>query len=222
MANFVKHVGAHKGTNTRLSVVFLRLPDDPDYALAVYSDSLPDKYHDDFMSVLESPEGQSSKELYEVLSRKVFWNGNTMLDTLHKEGLLHKIPGASITMTPNPSTSLPLPDLLKQMDEITGGKATNSPEEMGQQTFSENVQEQIDMDAVGNNKKIAQNLLTQAVMLENEATRKRTEAVRFVPSLAEKAEKPAKRGRGRPAGTTAKAMKARAEAAAPADAVPTE
>jgi len=217
MATFIKHVGKHKGTSTRLSVVFMRLPDEPENALVVYSDALPDKYHDDFMSAIESKEGQAAKELYEVLSRKVFWNGNTMLDTLHKEGLLHKIPGASITMTPNPSTSLPLPDLLTQMDEITGGKATNSPEEMGQQTFSENVQEQIDMDAVGNNKKIAQNLLTQAVMLENEATRKRTEAVRFDPSLAEKAEKPAKRSRGRPAGTTAKAMKARAEAAVPTE-----
>jgi hypothetical protein len=118
-------------------------------------------------------------------------------------------------MTPNTVTDLPLSDLLVQMDEITGGKATNSPEEMGQ-SFADNVQEQIDMDAEGDNKKIAQNLLVQAVMLENEATRKRAEAVRFDPTLAEKAEKPAKRGRGRPAGTTAKAMKARAEA------VPTE
>jgi hypothetical protein len=216
MATFLKHVGKHKGTSTRLSVVFMRLPDEPENALVVYSDALPDKYHDDFMSAIESKEGQAAKELYEVLSRKVFWNGNTMLDTLHKEGLLHKIPCDAIIMTPNPSTSLPLPDLLTQMDEITGGKATNSPEQMGQ-TFSENVQEQIDMDAEGDNKKIAQNLLTQAVMLENEADRKRTEAVRFDPSLAEKAEKPAKRSRGRPAGTTAKAMKARAEAAVPTE-----
>jgi hypothetical protein len=67
------------------------------------------------------------------------------------------------------------------------------------------------------NKKIAQNLLIQAVMLEEEATKKRADAVRYDPSLAEKAEKPAKKGRGRPAGTTAKAMKARAEAAAPVE-----
>ena len=211
MATFIKHVGKHKGTSTRLSVVFMRLPDEPESALAVYSDSLPDKYHDDFMSALESKEGQSAKELYEVLSRKVFWNGNTMLDTLHKEGLLQKIPVEAIIMTPNSVTDLPLTDLLTQLDEITGGKSTNSPEDMGQ-TFTENVQEQIDMDAEGDNKKIAQNLLIQAVMLEEEAIKKRAEAVKFDPTLTEKAEKPAKRGRGRPAGTTAKAMKARAEA----------
>ena len=216
MAAFIKHVGTHVGTNTRLSVVFLRLPDEPENALVVYSDSLPDKYHEDFMSALESKEGQAAKELYEVLSRKVFWNGNSMLETLHKEGLMKKIPVEQIMMNPNSTTSLPLSDLLAQMDEIAGGKAGNTPE-APQQTFQENVAEQVDAGLDGDNKKIAQNLLVQAVMLEEEAERKRDEAVKFDPSLGPKAEKPAKKGRGRPAGTTAKAMKARAEAAAPSE-----
>ena len=211
MAAFIKHVGTHVGTNTRLSVVFLRLPDEPENALVVYSDSLPDKYHEDFMSALESKEGQAAKELYEVLSRKVFWNGNSMLETLHKEGLMKKIPVEQIIMNPNSTTSLPLSDLLAQMDEIKGGKAGNTPE-APQQTVQENIAEQMDASLDGDNKKIAQNLLIQAVMLEEEAERKRAEAVKFDPSLGPKAEKPAKKGRGRPAGTTAKAMAARAAA----------
>jgi hypothetical protein len=85
------------------------------------------------------------------------------------------------------------------------------------QTVQQNVTEQIDMVAAGDNKKIAQNLLIQAVMLEEEAEKKRAEAVRYDPTLTEKATKPAKKGRGRPAGTTAKAMQARAEAAAPSE-----
>ena len=214
MTNFLKHVGTHKGTNTRLSVAFLRLPDEPENALVVYSDSLPDKYHDDFMSALESSEGQSATELYEVLSRKVFWNGNNMLETLHKEGLLKKVPVESIIMSPNSTTSLPLTDLLKQMDDIAAG--AERPQDEGP-TVQERMEEQVDMSLEEDNKKIAQNLLIQAVMLEEEATKKRAEAVKYDPSLAEKAEKPAKRGRGRPAGTTAKAMKARAEAAAPVE-----
>jgi hypothetical protein len=207
---FIKHVGTHKGTNTRLSVVFLRLPDDPDYALVAYSDSLPDKYHDDFMSVLESPEGQSSKELYEILSRKVFWNGNNMLETLHQEGLLKKTAIDSIVMTPNSNTNMPLADLLKQMEEISAG--AKRPVDEGQ-TVQERITEQVDMSLEEDNKKIAQNLLIQAVMLEEEATKKRAEAVKYDSSLTEKAEKPAKRGRGRPAGTTAAEMAARAAAA---------
>jgi hypothetical protein len=210
---FIKHVGNHKGTNTRLSVVFLSLPDDKENALVVYSDSLPEKYHDDFMSAVESREGQSSAQLYEVLSRKVFHNGNNMLDTLHKEGLMKKMPTEQIIMTPNSNTQISLPDLLAHMETIGETPSTPAPT----QTVQQNVTEQIDMVAAGDNKKIAQNLLIQAVMLEEEAEKKRAEAVRYDPTLTEKATKPAKKGRGRPAGTTAKAMQARAEAAAPSE-----
>ena len=207
---FIKHVGTHKGTNTRLSVVFLQLPDDKDNALVVYSDSLPEKYHDDFMSAVESREGQSSAQLYEVLSRKVFHNGNNMLDTLHKEGLMQKMPVEQIIMSPNSTTQISLVDLLAQMKNIGENTVAPSPAPSVQQ----NVTEQVDVAAQGDNKKIAQNLLIQAVMLEEEADRKRAEAIKFDPSLTDKAEKPAKKGRGRPAGTTAKAMAARAKATA--------
>ena len=71
--------------------MFLQLPDDKDHALVIYSDSLPDRYHDDFMNAVESPEGQAAKSLYEVLARKVFWHGTSMLETLHKEGHLVKV-----------------------------------------------------------------------------------------------------------------------------------
>jgi hypothetical protein len=202
---FIKHIGTHKGTNQRLSVAFLQLPDDKDNALVVYSDSLPDKYHDDFMSAIESNEAQSSKELYEVLARKVFWHGSTMLDTLHKEGLLVKMPTSSIIMTPNTSTSIPLDDLISQMADI----ASDAPVAEQGPTIQERITEQVDSSLGEDNKMIAQNLLVQAVMLEEEAVKKRAEAVRYDPSLSEKAKKPAKKGRGRPAGTTAEAMAAR-------------
>lgn len=201
---FIKHIGTHKGTNQRLSVVFLSIPEEKDNALVVYSDSLPDKYHDDFMAAVESPEGQSSKELYEVLSRKLFWHGGTMLDTLHNEGLLIKMPTNTIIMTPNGQTSIPLDELIEQMSDIEPVTATDTGP-----TVQERMEEQVDQSLGDDNKRIAQNLLIQAVMLEEEATKKRAEAVEYDPSLAEKAEKPAKRGRGRPVGTTAKAMAAR-------------
>ena len=199
---FIKHIGTHKGTNQRLSVVFLQLPDDKDNALVVYSDSLPDKYHDDFMAAIESQEGQKSTQLYEVLSRKLFWHGSTMLDTLHKEGLMEKMPTSSIIMTPNNQTSIPLDELLTQM-------ATIEPVVDTGPTVQERMEQQVDSSLADDNKMIAQNLLIQAVMLEEEAVKKRAEAVTFDPSLSEKAKKPAKKGRGRPAGTTAVAMAAR-------------
>jgi hypothetical protein len=201
---FIKHIGTHKGTNQRLSVVFLQLPDDKENALVVYSDSLPDKYHDDFMAAVESQEGQKSAQLYEVLSRKLFWHGATMLDTLHKEGLMEKMPTSSIIMTPNGQTQIALDDLISQLADIEPEPATDTGP-----TVQERMEEQVDNSLGDDNKMIAQNLLIQAVMLEEEAVKKRAEAVTYDPSLAEKAKKPAKKGRGRPAGTTAKAMAAR-------------
>jgi len=216
MPKFLKHVGRHKGTSQRLSVAFLRIPDDPENALVVYSDSLPDKYHDDFMSALESQEGQSSKELYEVLSRKVFWHGNPMLDTLHKEGHLVKMPISSVIMTPTTTTEIPLDKLLAEMSEVDGKETTGvQPEGLPASEVDpgDRIADNVDVSLGEDNKLIAQNLLQQAVMLEEEATKKRAEAVKYDPSLTEKAEKPAKRGRGRPAGTTAAEMAARAAAA---------
>tara|TARA_B110001454_G_scaffold129136_1_gene120368 strand:- start:113 stop:754 length:642 start_codon:yes stop_codon:yes gene_type:complete len=203
---FIKHIGTHKGTNQRLCVAFLRLPDEPENALVVYSDSLPDKYHDDFMSAIESPEGQSSKELYEVLTRKLFWHGATMLDTLHTEGLLVKMPTSSIIMTPNGQTSIPLDELIKKMGDIETNTVTEDPTQVDPGT---RIKDNVDATLGEDNKMIAQNLLQQAILLEEEAVKKRAEAVKFDPSLLEKASKPAKKGRGRPAGTTAKAMAAR-------------
>jgi hypothetical protein len=207
MATFIKHIGTHKGTNQRLCVAFLSIPEEKDNALVVYSDSLPDKYHDDFMSAVESPEGQSSKELYEVLTRKLFWHGATMLDTLHTEGLLVKMPTSSIIMTPTTQTQIPLDELIKQMGDIETNTVTET--DSTQVDPGTRIKDNVDVTLAEDDKLIAQNLLTQAVLLEEEATKKRAEAVRYDPSLLDKASKPAKKGRGRPAGTTAKAMAAR-------------
>ena len=212
MAVMTKHIGRHKGTGQRLSVVFMQLPDEKDQALVVYSDQLPDKYHDDFMTAIESPECQNAKVLYEGLQRKVFWHGNPMLDTLHKEGFLKKVPTSSVVMMPTPQQQVPLDDILAQMAKIEAENPT--PAEGNTETNAgERVQEQVDQSLGEDNKAIAQNLLMQAVLLEKEAEKKREEAVKYDPSLTEKAMQPAKRGRGRPKGTTKEAMAAKAEPA---------
>jgi len=216
MSKIVKHIGRSAGTGQRLSVVFLRLPDEPDNALVVYSDALPDRYHDEFMAAVESPEGQSSRELYEVLSRKVFFHGKPMLDTLHSEGKLVKVPTSTVIMTPTTNMDMPLDDLLSQMDSIDGGnqKEPIVANDTSKVDPGQPIKDNVDMSLGDDAKMIAQNLLQQAVLLEQDALRKRAEAVQYDPSLAEKAEKPAKKGRGRPKGTTKAAMAAKAEASA--------
>ena len=206
-----KHIGRHKGTGQRLSVVFMQIPEDKEHALVVYSDMLQDKFHDDFMAAIVSPEGQSANHLHEALQRKTFWNGETMLQSLHSSGHLKKVPVDAVIMQPTPQQQIPLADILKEMKNISEGAVTPDPEfgEMPGQRIDEQVALNRDQD----NKAIAQNLLQQAVLLEDEAEKKRAEAVRFDPNLAQKAAEAPKRGRGRPKGTTKDAMAAKTTSA---------
>ena len=177
---FVKHVGRHAATGQRLVVVFMELPGEPENALVVFSDSLPDRYHQALMDAVESNEGQSAKELYEVLARKVFWHGGQMLNTLHTEGLLAKIPSKNIIMTPNTSTNVPLNEILENIHKIEAGLLTeNSAPAPTESRIDSNVAE----SKAEESRQIAQNLLIQAQLLEDDARRKREEAYRYDPSL---------------------------------------
>lgn len=178
---FLKHVGRHSGTGQRLSVVFLQLPDEKENALVVYSDSLPDRYHDAFMEAVESPEGQASQNLYEVLTRKVFWHGTPMLETLHKEGLLRKVPTSAIIMMPNSNTNVPLNDILAQMDNV---EVVDTPVNDTTQTPEPSqVDTNVEESKQDENRQIAQNLMIQAQLLEQDAVAKREEAYKYDPSL---------------------------------------
>ena len=64
--------------------------------------------------------------------------------------------------------------------------------------MEDRIDEQVDQSLGEDNKAIAQNLLMQAALLEQEAEKKRADAIKYDPSLTEKAMQPAKRGRGRP------------------------
>ena len=185
-APFIKHVGRHKGTGQRLSVVFMSLPDDPNNALAVYSDTLPDRYHDSYMEAIESNEGQTTNNLYEVLSRKVFWHGKVMLDTLHSEGHLSKIPTDQIIMTPNTQTNVPLNEINDAMNS-TEQESVESVEPQ-----ESRIDSNVKSSKADENKQIAQNLLVQANLLTADAEAKRQEAYKYDPSLKPKTTKAAK------------------------------
>ena len=67
MAGFTRHIGQVPNTGARIVVVFRQLPDEPDQALIIYSDSLTDRYHDDLMSALESVNAQTGPDLFPFL-----------------------------------------------------------------------------------------------------------------------------------------------------------
>jgi hypothetical protein len=181
-APFIKHVGRHAGTGQRISVVFMQLPDDPKNALVVYSDSLPDRYHDAYMEAIESNEGQNTNNLYEVLSRKVFWHGKVMLDTLHKEGHLKKVPTEQIIMTPNTQTNVSLDEINDAMN-VSDDTAVSEPEAKESKS---RIDSNVESSQQDENKQIAQNLMVQANLLESDAIAKRQEAYKYDPSLQPK------------------------------------
>ena len=201
----IKHTGKVDSTGRRVVVVFPSIPEDQDNCLVVDVDALDPKYHDGLMQAVESPEGQASNTLYEVLGRKLFWDGKNILNTLHEKGFLRRVPVDTVTLIPSPTETLALKEfnayqqMVKETKQDPAIPSTDSSTKAGemQQPADEN-----DQDG------IARNLLIQAEMLEADAHKKRAEAESVSPGIQKKLGKELvyaepKRPRGRPKKETA-------------------
>ena len=96
MATMTKHVGKMKDSGSRVAIMYRTLPDDKESALVVSTDNLPNIYHDAFIAMIDSPEGQQSNELYEIANRRAFPDGKNMLTALHEAGMLVKVPTQNV------------------------------------------------------------------------------------------------------------------------------
>ena len=115
----LKHVGKHN--DKRCVIVFRKVPELEHMALVVYSDLLPRMVHDEIMRALESPQGQESKELSDVLFRTVMADGHNCLESLHRNGLLKKVPTNQVLVTPTSNSSVRLDELNDILDEMQKG-----------------------------------------------------------------------------------------------------
>lgn len=184
MPEMKKHVGQLNNTGRRVIVAFMQLPNDPDHALVIDSDALPDRFHDAVMKVLESLEGQSERDFANILSRRPMPDtGYDMLTTLHQAGYLVRVPVQNVTMLPLPNYPTPLIKII----ELMGGQAPAVQQAPVAPTANEdrfnqhavNVQVDKNEEMIGT----ARNLLALAQDMENDAYRKREEAYRLCPSL---------------------------------------
>ncbi len=180
MATITKHIGKMKDAGTRVAVVFRTLPEEKDSALVVSTDNLPSLYHDAFIDLIDSAEGQEANELQTVLNRRQFPDGTNMLQQLHTGGYLVKVKTEDVHMMPRPGITMPLNELNSEIEKIDGADApsTVTPED-GDMTKTE-----------------ARNLLAQAESLEEQAKSMRENAYSMDESLRPK--------RGRPVGSTKK------------------
>ena len=91
-------------------------------ALIVYSDLLPRMTHDEIMRAVESPQGQQAMELSDVLFRTIMADGNNCLESLHRNGLMKKVPTNQVLVTPTSTSSVRLDELNDILDEMAKGK----------------------------------------------------------------------------------------------------
>ena len=193
----MKHVGVY---GEKPCVVVLReLPDEPENALICLSGNLDGNLHDDVMAGVDSDEGQAANEISEVFFRRRLSDGENMLEALHSRQKLQKVPVDMVKLTPFPNQQVDLTEINKQLNNINAGsnpplKTEVDPVVAESQTA--------DVPAVGGAdtpEGIAQSMLDQASLMEedantllSEAAAKKAEAYEMAPEL-----KP-KRGPGRP------------------------
>jgi hypothetical protein len=107
----MKHVGKMKNNGARVAVVYRTLPGESTSALVVGTNGLGNSYHDALMQLIEEAAGQTANELADVLAVRRFPDGSNMLEYLHNNGHLKKIPTTGILMTPAPQTQIQLDEL---------------------------------------------------------------------------------------------------------------
>ena len=193
----MKHVG--KYGEKPCVVVFREIPNEPENCLVVMSDSLDEVKHDNLMNVVQSAEGQEAKEFSEVLNRRQFSSGENMLQQLHAEGKLAKVPVSMVSLTPTPNDSIALAEVNAEIKKIENDPVppVTDPAHLADNPEDTNVS--APSVAESNVDSPAQGLLLQAELMEQdaeamlaEAKEKKRQAFDMDPSL-----KP-KRGPGRP------------------------
>jgi hypothetical protein len=118
----MKHVGKMKNNSARVVIAYRTLPGDHNSALVVGTSGLTDSYHDSLMSLLESDTGQQANELADVLASRRFPDGTVMLQYLHSNGHLKKVPTSLVLVTPNAQNSIPLNEINQMIAEQKGVK----------------------------------------------------------------------------------------------------
>jgi len=214
----IKHVGKHG--EKRVAVIFREVPGEDHMALVTYPDSLKQSTHDDLMNAIQSTKGQEANHLGEALHSIVGADGQTLLNTLHREGFMKKVRTQDIIMMPRPNQPGARLDEINKIirDLETGSEAAQKAAELdanagladpdkkaaGVQAAAQAAG--VQAQGVLGDADIARNLVAQAeqmkaqiATLEAEATRLMTEASELDPSVAPKK-------RGRPAKSKAVVM----------------
>lgn len=205
MSTVMKHVGKH---GEKPCVIIMReIPDEPENCLVVHTGALDERQHGDLMDVIQSPEAQEAHDVSQVLSRRQFTDGGTMINELHYGKKIQKAPVSQVSLTPMPSQNIPLAEVNAEIRKIDGGYTPpkTDPAHLQESTVLETdptlneervTQGETQTDNGSDPKAIAQGLVTQANLmradaeaLSKDADSKMAEAYKLDPSLKPKSKK---------------------------------
>lgn len=116
----IKHVGKHGGK--RVVLLWRKVPGEDHMCLVCYPDTLPRHIHDDIMKALESESGQQAKEFSDYLFRFTLVDGTNALETLHREGMIKKVPANQVIVTPDTKSHVRLDELNAILDKMALGE----------------------------------------------------------------------------------------------------
>lgn len=200
----IKHVGRHG--DRKVAIIFREIPGEDHMCLVVYPETLPSSFETSIMKVIESPAGQAENILANALHRNLLPDGRVILEALHKEGMLKKIPTNQVIVTPTPSSSVKLDELnrlvkemesgadaAKRMAELDKNSGLVNPNvkreaerefkrkqlEQAQQMSARAQQVQAPADGALDDRTLAANMLAQAKHMETEARGLVAEAARL-------------------------------------------
>lgn len=116
----IKHVGKHN--NRKVVILYRKVPGEDHMCLICYPDVMPRHIHDGLMAALESDSGQQAKEFSDYLFRLPLADGNNALQTLHKEGMIKKVPTNQVIVTPDMKSTVRLDELNTILDKMALGE----------------------------------------------------------------------------------------------------
>lgn len=181
----MKHVGKMKNNAARVVAVYRTLPKDHNHCLVVGTQGLSDSYHDSLMSLIESDAGQQAHELADILAVRKFPDGSNMLQYLHANGHLKKVPTTMVLMTPNTQTQIPLNELNELIATQRGIKVEDLAVSDGQRPNESEVTTQPDkviQEEITTEFKLSPSeMRSRADSLFKEASRLRKEADKLDP-----------------------------------------
>jgi hypothetical protein len=174
--------------------------------LVTYTETLNQHIHDPLIRCIESDIGQHAESLSDALNRTLGMDGQPILFTLHREGLLKKVQTENIVVTPNSNTKIKLNELnkiltemkqgesaVKRMAEIDQSRGLQTPSDVARRMRESKTRDAkvpatqpltaSSNDALGDNA-IANNLRQQAQKMEAEAKGLLAESARLLSEAA--------------------------------------